>query len=176
MEFWGRVRLEHAAAWFHYTKGSRYPVLIHALKYMGRRELGYELGRLYAHELDDTFVYETTVIVPVPLHRRKKRQRGYNQSEWIGRGLAQVLNKPLQTNNLCRVHYTKTQTRKSRLERWQNVKNVFRLRQPQLLEGQHVLLVDDVVTTGATLEACADVLLLCPGTRVSVLALGYANL
>jgi len=176
MVFWGRVRIEQAAAWFHYTKGSRYPQLIHAIKYSGRTGLGMTLGRLYGAELKESPFAEARLIVPVPLHPRKQRKRGFNQSECIGRGLARALQIPLVTTNLWRTVNTKSQTRQTRLERWKNVENVFRLRDPEALQEKHVLLVDDVVTTGATLESCAGVLLGVPGTRVSIVALGYATL
>jgi len=173
MTFWGRVRLEHAAAWFYYFKGSRYPRLIHTIKYAGRKEVGYELGRMYAAEMRGSTLARAEVLVPVPLHPRRQRKRGFNQSEWIGRGMAEALQIPLVRGNLYRAVNTKTQTRKTRLERWQNVEHVFRIRDPHALAGKHVLLVDDVVTTGATVEACAVVLLGCAGVRVSVAALGY---
>ena len=175
MTFWGRVRLEHAAAWFHYFKGSRYPNLIHRMKYMGMKEIGYEMGKMYARELRDSPFDQSRVIVPVPLHPRKQRKRGYNQSEWIARGMADVFRIPLSSGNLVRAVNTRTQTRKSRIERWKNVENVFKVRHPHVLKDQHILLVDDVVTTGATLESCASTLLGCPGTKVSLVTLGYAD-
>jgi ComF family protein len=175
MTFWGRVRLEHAAAWFHYTRGSRYSRLIHAMKYLGRKDIGYELGRLYATELAASPLAEAQLVIPVPLHPKKQRKRGFNQSEWIGRGIAEGLHLPMAADNLYRAVHTRTQTRKSRIERWQNVARVFRLKKPHLLENRHILLVDDVVTTGATMESCAGVLLECPGARVSLAALGYAS-
>ena len=173
MTFWGRVRLEHAAAWFYYFRGSRYPHLIHTMKYAGRKEIGYELGRMYALELEGSGLAEADLLIPVPLHPRRQRKRGFNQSEWIGRGIAETMKIPLDAGNLYRAVNTKTQTRKTRLERWQNVEHVFRIRNPHELAGKHLLLVDDVVTTGATVEACAGTLLGCEDTRVSVAALGY---
>ena len=172
MIFWGRVRLEHAAAWFYYFKGSRYPRLIHTMKYAGRKEIGYELGRMYALEIQGSSFAQAELLIPVPLHPWRQRKRGFNQSEWIGRGMAESMQIPMDAGNLYRAVNTKTQTKKTRLERWQNVEHVFRIRNPHALAGKHVLLVDDVVTTGATVEACATVLLQCEGVRVSVAALG----
>src|SRR6056297_2524997 len=102
MVFWGRVRIEHAAAWFHHNKGSLYPRLIHAVKYSGRRDLGMTLGQLYGAELKESPFAESQLIIPVPLHPRKQRKRGFNQSECIGRGLARSLRIPLVTTNLRR--------------------------------------------------------------------------
>ncbi len=175
MTFWGRVPIEHAAAWFQYTKGSLYPRLIYVMKYSGRRDIARVMGRFYAAELKDSPLDETHLIVPIPLHPRKERKRGYNQSEWIGRGLSEGLDKPLECNLLRRTVNTRTQTKKSRLERWKNVENVFRVAKPDALQHKHVLLVDDVVTTGATLESATVTLLQIPGVRVSIAALAYAN-
>lgn len=174
--FWGRVPVKHAASMFYYTKGSRYQRLIHVIKYHGKKELGYEMGRIYGREMVNSPFSEAGVIVPVPLHSRKKRKRGFNQSEWIGKGLAESLQKPMITNQLYRAVNTRTQTRKSRLERWENVENVFKIRSVDAFRNRHVLLVDDVVTTGATLESCAGVLTGCTGTSVSIVTLGYAAL
>jgi len=174
--FWGRVPVEYAAALFYYTKGSKYRKLIHVIKYHGRKELGYEMGKTYGRELVSTPFSETDLIVPVPLHPQKIRKRGFNQSEWIGKGLADSLGKPIVTDTLYRAVNTRTQTRKSRLERWHNVKNVFKLRSVDPFRNRHVLLVDDVVTTGATLESCASVLTACSNTSVSIVTLGYATL
>jgi len=174
--FWGRVPVKHAASLFYYTKGSRYRRLIHVIKYQGRKDLGYEMGRIYGHELIKSPFSETDMVVPVPLHPRKIRKRGFNQSEWIGKGLAEALQKPMVTRELYRAVNTRTQTRKTRLERWQNVENVFKLRSVDVFRNRHVLLVDDVVTTGATLESCAAVLTGCANTTVSIATLGYASL
>ena len=174
--FWGRVPVEHAASLFYYMKGSRYQKLIYVMKYHGKKELGYEMGKIYGRELVNSPFSEAGMVVPVPLHPRKVRKRGFNQSEWIGKGLAESLQVPMVTNQLYRAVNTKTQTRKSRLERWQNVENVFRLRSVDPFRNRHVLLVDDVVTTGATLESCANVLTGCAGTSVSIITLGYATL
>lgn len=174
--FWGRVPVRQAASLFYYTKGSRYQRLIHVIKYHGRKELGYEMGKLYGRELMDSPFFEAGVIVPVPLHPRKIRKRGFNQSEWIGMGLAESLQKPMISNDLYRAVNTRTQTRKTRLERWKNVEHVFRLRSVDAFRNRHILLVDDVVTTGATLESCANVLMKCSNTSVSIVTLGYATI
>ncbi|HYQ59030.1 MAG TPA: phosphoribosyltransferase family protein, partial [Draconibacterium sp.] len=115
-------------------------------------------------------------LIPVPLHRRKEKKRGFNQSEWIARGIAEVLKKPVDNETLYRRVFTSTQTKRNRFERWQNVENVFGLNNSKILENKHILLVDDVVTTGATLEACALHLLKLPGTKVSIATLAFADI
>ena len=172
--FWGRVPVKQATAFFHFTKGSKYQKLIHDIKYRGKKELGYELGKAYGGEISESPFLEADLIVPVPLHKRKQRRRGFNQSEWIAKGLAEAFHKPLVTEVLYRSAATQSQTRKSRLERWENVRDAFRIRAIEPFLDKHILLVDDVVTTGATLEACTGVLLSCRNASVSILTLGYA--
>jgi len=174
--FWGRVQIENAASFFNYRKGSRYQKLIHFIKYKGLKELGYETGLKYGSVLADSEAFrKVDVIVPVPLHPRKQRKRGYNQSEWIARGLAESMEKPLSAGNLYRKMHTSTQTRKNRFERWQNVEGIFGVKNSGEFFGKHILLVDDVITTGSTLEASAFQLLKINDTRVSIATLGFAD-
>lgn len=175
--FWGRVNITSATAFFSYKKGSKYQQLIHFVKYKGLKELGFETGKKFAYQLLESPDFaEIDVIVPVPLHQRKEKKRGFNQSEWIANGIAKVLKKPVNTTLLNRKIFTSTQTKRNRYERWQNVENVFVLNNPDEIENKHVLLVDDVVTTGATLEACAIHILKQPGTKVSIATLAYADI
>lgn len=174
--FRGRVFIEKAVSWFQYRKGSRYQKLIHYIKYKGLKELGLEAGKRYGRILSDNDLFDDIdAIIPVPLHERKRKTRGYNQSEWIAMGLADSLQKPLITDNLVRLIHTPTQTRKGRFERWQNVEGIFGITTPANIENLHILLVDDVVTTGSTLEACAMVLLKISGVRLSIVTLAYAD-
>lgn len=175
--FWGRVRLQHACAYLYFRKGSRYQKLLHKLKYAGRKEIGRYLGQQFAHELTAVVPFkDISAIVPVPLHPKKQKKRGYNQSEWISLGLSDVLNLPVVNDILKRAVYTETQTRKGRMERWENVSNVFEVdNQNGLPEGAHILLVDDVVTTGATLEACAQALVEKGNYRVSIATIAFAS-
>jgi len=113
--------------------------------------------------------------VPVPLHPKKQKLRGYNQSEWIARGIAESLRKPVSVDNLRRNLHTSTQTRKNRYERWENVENIFEVLIPEVFTGKHILLVDDVVTTGSTLESCAFQLLQVEKVKVSIATLAYAD-
>lgn len=174
--FWGRVKLKAAASFCYFTKGSNIQQLLHKLKYEGNREIGLYLGETYGRELKRSPLYsEIDLIIPVPLHPRKQRRRGYNQSEAIGEGLARTMQAVLVTNALARTTHTSTQTRKTRYKRWENVENVFKVKRPDLVQGMSILLVDDVITTGATLEACASVLLAVPGVQVSVASIAFAS-
>ncbi len=170
--FWGRVQIEHTVSWFHYKKGSRYQELIHAVKYKGLKELGLLAGRKFGETLVESGAFDTVnLIIPVPLHKRKLRKRGFNQSEWIARGISEALEKPISAGNLYRKIHSQTQTRKNRFERWLNVEEIFDVKDATQFENQHILLVDDVVTTGSTLEACAFELLKIPGVKVSIATL-----
>jgi ComF family protein len=173
--FWGRVKIEKASAYFFYSKGSRYQKLIHDLKYKGKQFIGYELGRKMASELGNTALSSVDVIVPVPLHPKKLKKRGYNQSECIAKGLSEALKIETNSHSLYRKTNTQSQTKKSRFDRWENVKDVFAIKNKHVFSDKHVLLVDDVITTGATLEACISQLLTCPDCRVSVISLGYSK-
>lgn len=172
--FWGRVNISHATAFFYFSKGSRYQTLIHSLKYKGRDDIGIEAGRMFGAEISGSVFDMVDIVVPVPLHRKKLRARGYNQSEMIAKGLCLSLGKPLVTDLLERVDFTDTQTRKSRYDRFINVSGSFRINETISLQNKHVLLVDDVVTTGSTLEACAEVLLKGGAGKISVAALAVA--
>ncbi len=173
--FWGRCHIEKAAAFSFYNKGSRIRNLIHNLKYKGIDEIGYELGRIYGLSLNSSdFTNDVDIILPVPLHPEKKRIRGFNQSEIISNGIADVTGLPVDTLSLTRVAISATQTKRSRYDRWTNVEGIFRVQDPGLLKGKHVLLVDDVITTGSTIEACASELLKVEGVKVSVVALAFA--
>lgn len=175
--FWGRLHIENATAFFSYKKGSKYQQIIHSVKYKGLKELGFVTGKKFGFYLSESDDFKNIdVIVPVPLHRKKEKKRGYNQSECIAQGIAEVLEKPVATNNLYRKVHTSTQTRKNRFERWQNVEDIFEVRNKDEFVGKHVLLIDDVVTTGSTLEACACPLLELPEIKVSIATLAFADI
>lgn len=173
MALWGRVKIEQATAWFLFEKGSRYQKLIHQIKYNGKKELGRELGKMFGEDLEGSVFHDIDYLVPVPLHRRKLRKRGYNQSEWIAKGLSVSLKKPVITDNLFRKTYSASQTRKSRHERWENVYGIFEIHDKSLFREKHILLVDDVFTTGATMESCATAVLEAEDSKVSLAVLGY---
>lgn len=173
--FWGRCVIERAAAFSYYTRDSRIRRMIHHLKYRGASEIGTELGRIYGNSLKNSdFLKGIDLIIPVPLHPSKKRQRGYNQSDLISMGISDASGIPVGTDILKRTTVTGTQTRKSRYDRWTNVNDIFRVTCPQRLEGKHVLIVDDVITTGSTIEACANEILKEENTKVSVAALAFS--
>ncbi|CAN5895370.1 ComF family protein [soil metagenome] len=174
--FWGRVQLQSAASLFVFTKGGKVQELIHNLKYNGRKDAGIAAGKLFGNDLQNLTPFNTIdAVIPVPLHRDKFRKRGYNQAACFGEGLAQALNIPMYDHGILRLNATETQTRKNRGERWENVEDVFAANKKIKLEGKHILLVDDVITTGATIEACAIPLLELPGTKVSVVSLASAR-
>ncbi len=174
--FWGRVYLNAAAAFLYFQKGSRVQQLLHRLKYEGHKEIGIYIGKVYGLELmKSPWFRNADVIIPVPLHIKKLRKRGYNQSEMFAEGLAQTMDAKLETGCLYRVVHSSTQTRKSRFQRWENVEDIFRIRHPEKLQGKHILIVDDVITTGATIESCAQALMTVPGVKVSAVAIAYAS-
>jgi ComF family protein len=175
--FWGRCMIEKAAAMTYYTRDSRMRRLIHNLKYKGISQIGPELGRIYGNILKSADFFDgMDLIIPVPLHRSKERQRGYNQSYLISEGLSGVSGLPVNNGLLVRKIVTKTQTRKSRYDRWTNVNDIFSINDNNAVAGKHILLVDDVITTGSTIEACADELLKCENVRVSVIALAFSTI
>jgi len=174
--FWGKIRIENAASFFYFRKGSRYQKIIHQLKYKGLKEAGLELGRQFGFELAESESFGSVdVLIPVPLHPKKQKHRGFNQSEWIARGIGLGLDKPVSTDHLQRTVFTTTQTMKTRYERWKNVEHIFSAQRPGQLKNKHILLVDDVLTTGATLEACATALSEIPGIKISIATLAFAD-
>lgn len=170
--FWGRLPLSSAAAFCYFTKASLMQHLMHQLKYRGHKEAGLYLGRLMGHALYNAnrFRY-VDALVPLPLFPSKERKRGYNQAALLCEGMAEVMNKPVLNGVVIRTAHTESQTKKSRIERWLNMEGRFELKKPDAIEGKHLLLVDDVVTTGATLEACGAVLLQSPNVQLSVATL-----
>ena len=174
--FWGKIPLERGTSFFYYHKGSDFRHILHQLKYGGRKDLGEIMGRFMAAELAATgFFRGIDVIIPVPLHPRKQKLRGYNQSECIARGVSAVTGIPIDVSSVLRRRHTETQTRKSAYERWENVDGIFLLRYPERFVGKHILIVDDVLTTGATTTACADALKDVGGVHVSILTLAVAG-
>jgi ComF family protein len=151
-----RLRVDFISAFLYYDKGLSTQNMLRSIKYKGNKLLAMHLGELYGYEIKDSFDHYPDLIIPVPLHKRKQRERGYNQSEYWANGLTKILNSPTDTHSLIRMKYTTTQTKKSRTERIKNVEDAFMITNPEFLKGKSVLLVDDVITTGATLEACGQ--------------------
>jgi ComF family protein len=174
--FWGRVPLHAASACYFFAKKGRIQPLIHSLKYRSNKGIGLYLGQQLGTSLIEAPLYQDVqLIVPVPLHPKKKHIRGYNQAEVIANGMAKVMKLPVVTDNLIRSVATETQTKKSRDERWQNVKNIFTVTNPSQFTNSHVLLVDDVITTGSTIEACVTTLLEATHLKVSVATVACAT-
>ncbi len=173
--FWGKVPINRGTAFFFFQKGSPYQKILHSLKYRGNQEVGELLGKYAAQELLESVDFSTIdIIIPVPLHPKKQKIRGYNQSECIGNGLSKILEKPIDNTSLIRVRENTTQTKKTVFERYENTDGIFVLQNQNNLTGKHVLLVDDVLTTGSTLEACIRVLIEIEGIKVSVFTLAVA--
>ncbi len=170
--FWGRVDLHAATAFVSMPHNGISHRLIHRLKYHGDQEVGEKLGALLAAELlASERMCNVDLIVPVPLHPKKLHVRGYNQCDCIARGMAEIMEAEVSVNNLTRTHFSASQTRRGRISRWSNVKDIFWVREPEKFEGKRILLVDDVITTGATIEACAIALGKINNVELSVAAL-----
>jgi ComF family protein len=175
-KFWGRIPVVHAASYLYFQKDSRVQNLLHELKYKGRTDVGETLGVFYGSILkdSDTVFKKADVILPVPLHYKKLRKRGYNQSDFFAKGLSKSMNIAWSDSLLQRNIFTETQTGKNRIERWENVEDIFELKNKENFEGKHIILVDDVVTTGATLEACANALYSKVDCAISILTIASA--
>ena len=174
--FWGRCMVEKAAAYSVYNRGSRIRKLIHQLKYGGREEVGRALGRLYgSHLAESGFIDGMDMIIPVPLDPARERRRGYNQSRCIADGLAFSCRLPVRDKLLLRAGRSGSQTRRGRYERWENVEGLFTVKKPDTIRGRHLLLVDDVITTGSTVEACVNALQSAGDVKVSVVALAASQ-
>lgn len=175
-QFWGKINLEAAYAMCYFTKGGKMQHLMHQFKYKGIQKIGNLLGNMAAEQLMQNPVFnKTDVIIPVPLHKSRLRKRGYNQSTCFAEGLSEKLNAVVDNGNLVRIRATETQTHRSRFSRFENMQEVFALKNPEVLENKHVLLVDDVVTTGSTLEACGAILLKVPGLKLSIATIACAE-
>ena len=173
--FWGRIVVQNAMSEFYFSKSSVIQNLIHEMKYRGNTKAGMYLGNLMGRSLKESVRFaDVDCLVPLPLFAKKEKHRGYNQSEILCKGIQEILPLPIITKNVIRVKATETQTKKGRTERWQNVDSTFAVSDGASLAGKHVLLVDDVITTGATLEACAGEILKTTGARVSIATLAMA--
>jgi ComF family protein len=173
--FWGRLQLAGATAQFYFTKESLMQHLMHQFKYKGNRDLGLQLGRIMGEQILKSGRFKADALIPLPLFPAKEKRRGYNQATVLCEGMAESMNIPVLDKVITRPQHTETQTKKGRIERWKNMEGKFILSNPAVIHNKHLLLVDDVVTTGATLEACGNELLKAVNVKLSVAALCMAS-
>lgn len=169
--FWGRLPVEGATAQYYFTKGSMIQRLMHQFKYKGAQELGLMLGRLMGEQIRKCERFPADALLPLPLFPGRERVRGYNQSDILCDGMSESLRIPVLKKAVSRPNFTETQTRKGRIERWKNIEGKFIVTDPEAIRDRHLLVVDDVVTTGATLESCGNELLKVNGVRLSIASL-----
>jgi len=174
--FWGRIPIANATAQFYFTKESLMQHLMHQFKYKGNKDLGLQLGRMMGNALNASNRFNNIdALIPLPLFPSKEKKRGYNQATVLCEGIAEILNLPVLSNIISRPQHTETQTKKGRIERWRNIEGKFELKEQQGIQNKHLLLVDDVVTTGATLEACGNELLSAGNVKLSIATLCVAS-
>lgn len=173
-KFWGRLPLQQAMAQYFFTGGSLVQQLIHQVKYNSDKDLGIQLGKMMGHSLKHSGRFAADAMVPLPLFPEREKRRGFNQSDLLCDGIAAELGIPVLKNTITRPQHTETQTRKGRIERWKNMEGKFLLTDPAGIAGKHILLVDDVITTGATIESCGLELLKAANVNLSVACLCYA--
>lgn len=174
--FFGIIPVQKVSAFCYYSPGSEMSQAVYDMKYHDRPDVGWFLGRLMANEFLTTGFFDgIDVIIPIPLAKKRLRQRGYNQSRLLAEGISEITHLPIADSVVCRTVFKESQTQLSRFDRQQNVSNVFMLKDGDQLRGRHILLVDDIVTTGATVASCARELLKVEGLKVSVLAFGFTK-
>lgn len=175
-KFYGKIEIEHASAFLYFNKKGMVQELIHNLKYKGNEEIGTVLGNWYVEDLKNIQLKTPfSAVIPVPLHQKKFRERGYNQVTTFGNALAKGLNIGYDDSILFRKKYSKTQSKKNLLGRSEGIENIFDVNYSEENRNKHFLLVDDVLTTGATLEACSRALLKIPGVKISIVCMAMAN-
>ncbi len=174
--FAGRIPFQHIAAYAYFVKGGSIQSVIHELKYKRNPQIGHYIGQLCGENLrGSSFIADIDILVPVPLHPKREKERGYNQSLEICKGISEVTGIPIDSNTLIRKVNNKSQTKNSRFDRWKNVEDIFSITDSTAFQNKHILLVDDVITTGSTLESCAKEILKCDGARISIYAVGTAG-
>jgi len=174
--FWGRATILSAMSQYYFTKNSVLQQILHQLKYKGKKEIGSHFGRILGESIFRSGRFnDIDSIVPLPLFASREKKRGYNQAAVLAEGISSVLHLPVLKTCIERTAATETQTQKNRVERWQNISGRFRLKNKEEIDGKHILLVDDVITTGATLDACVNEILRGANVRVSIATLAYAQ-
>ena len=174
---YGQLPVVNASAFFFFVHDSKFQQFVHSFKYRGGWRYAVEMGEWFGHTLKESPLYaDIDVLVPIPLHFRKRLKRGYNQAEYIAKGMAKAMGVELDIKSVYRKMHNPSQTSKSRNERWDNVQNIFALRHPEQLDGKHILLVDDVLTTGSTIVSCGDAILkAAPRCKLSVGTLALSS-
>lgn len=175
-KLWGRVPIQKASSLLFFEKGLEVQKLISNLKYKNREDVGVKLAEIYSRQLlkDQSEFLQVDLLIPIPLHYKKQKRRGYNQCDSFTKTLSELLGIPFSFNSIERKIDTISQTGKSRINRWENVSEIFKVVNSEKLKNKHILLIDDVMTTGATLEALANKILAVEGTKVSVLVMATA--
>ena len=174
--FWHQIPVERATALFYYESHAETANILYELKYKNHPEVGEVMGRLMAKELKPSGFFDgIDGIVPIPLAKKRQRQRGYNQSLEIARGISAITSLPIYNKVVRRKAFEGSQTNKGRWERNENVEGVFELKDASAIQGKHLLMVDDVVTTGATVIACVQELCKADNVKVSIIALGFSK-
>lgn len=174
-KFWGRLPLSGATAQYYFTHESLMQHLMHQFKYRSNKELGFQLGRIMGENIKRSGRFAPDALVPLPLFASKEKRRGYNQATVLCEGMKESLHIPVLNDVIIRSKHTDTQTKKGRIERWENMEGKFVLVKPEAIRNKHIILVDDVITTGATLEACGVELLKAANVELSVATLCYAT-
>jgi len=174
-KFYGRIPIQAATAHYYFSRNSVLQRLVHQFKYKNNKELGYQLGRLMGTSLKQSSRFVADALIPLPLFAAREKKRGYNQSFILCEGIAEELQLPILKDIITRPDQTETQTHKGRIDRWKNMEGKFKLIDPAQIAGKHILLVDDVVTTGATLESCGSELLKAGNLKLSLACLCYAD-
>ena len=172
--FLGRVKLQKACSWCYFEKQTSVQNILHHIKYKDKNHLAMQIGEIMASEMPDFFA-GIDAIVPVPLHIKKQKIRGYNQSEEIAKGVQKVVGLPIFSELLSRTRFSDTQTHKNKQERWLNSQGLFSLEPNEGFEGKHILLIDDVLTTGSTAIACLKCLEEIPNVKLSFLSLAVGS-
>lgn len=174
--FAGRIPFQHIAAYAYFVKGGSIQSIIHELKYRRNPQIGSFVGELCGENIRGSqFIANIDILVPVPLHPKREKQRGYNQSLEICKGISRMTGIPIDNNTLIRKVNNESQTKNVRFDRWKNVEDIFSITDEIPFQNKHILLVDDVITTGSTLESCAKEILKCEGAKISIYAVGTAG-
>lgn len=174
--FAGRFPFQHIAAFAYFVKGGSIQHIIHELKYNRNPHIGRFIGGLCGENIKNSdFISSIDMLVPVPLHPKRQKERGYNQSLEICKGISHITGIPINSDALLRKVNNPSQTKNARFDRWKNVEDIFHVVTPETFANKHILLVDDIITTGSTLESCAKEILKCTNSKISIYSVGTAN-